>query len=491
MGALITVRRMGQLRWRGDPCRPAFGSDGDRGVRFEPHQDGPSLPVCCASVPRASTRRSAITIRRPAGSKATTWMWREPWATSWASKSNSWKLPDSIFAALEAKSLRRRRQPGHGHPGTPDQIRPLQPYALGEGVITWANDSITSLWQIFAVKKSAQSMTSNWTQIARDAGAQVESVDGFTQAIALLNQKGRVDATVNDSIAVYAYLAKTGDTSVKIAAQPGKAKPPLRRGRTTAYGPDLNRAIDELRADGTLTNISEKCLKANVTGAPVSAQKDAGQSTWRLISDNLVPLAQGRHHDDHATDDHQLHHRWSRSSSRWPDVRQRCREQRCRLYISIIRGTPLLVQLFIVFALPELDIKIDPFPAAVIAFSLNVGGYAAEIIRRQSRASRRGQWEAAQTIGMGYVTSLRRIVLPQAAGRSSPLSTHSSPGEGHVAGVDDLVTELLRTAQIAAAPTFEFFAMYGTAAAYYWVICLVPSLPDEQTGESTGRYVAR
>src|SRR5205807_2114624 len=86
-----------------------------------------------------------------------------------------------------------------------------------------------------------------------------------------------------------------------------------------------------------------------------------------------------------------------------------------RFYISIIRGTPLLVQLFIVFyALPELGVKIDPFPAAVIAFSLNVGGYAAEIIRSAIQSIPKGQWEAAQTIGLNYVGALRRIVLPQA-----------------------------------------------------------------------------
>ena len=86
-----------------------------------------------------------------------------------------------------------------------------------------------------------------------------------------------------------------------------------------------------------------------------------------------------------------------------------------RFYISVIRGTPLLVQLFIVFyALPELGVKIDPFPAAIIAFSLNVGGYAAEIIRSAIQSIPKGQWEAAETIGLNYVGALRRIILPQA-----------------------------------------------------------------------------
>ncbi|HEX8520123.1 MAG TPA: amino acid ABC transporter permease, partial [Pseudonocardia sp.] len=92
-----------------------------------------------------------------------------------------------------------------------------------------------------------------------------------------------------------------------------------------------------------------------------------------------------------------------------------------RAYISVIRGTPLLVQLFIVFyALPGLGLTIDPFPSAVIAFSLNVGGYAAEVVRGAILSIPRGQWEAAETIGMGYATTLRRIILPQAARTAVP-----------------------------------------------------------------------
>ncbi|NED59819.1 transporter substrate-binding domain-containing protein, partial [Streptomyces sp. SID10244] len=94
-----------------------------------------------------------------------------------------------------------------------------EPYSVGEGVIvTRADDSSIRSLADLSGKVTAQSSTSNWAQVARDAGARVESVEGFSQAIKLLNQ-GRVQATVNDSIAVYAYLAETGDTSVKISAK--------------------------------------------------------------------------------------------------------------------------------------------------------------------------------------------------------------------------------------------------------------------------------
>jgi len=165
-----------------------------------------------------------------------------------------------------------------------------------------------------------------------------------------------------------------------------------------------------------------------------------------------------------------------------------------RFYISVIRGTPLLVQLFIVFfALPELHVKIDPFPAAVIAFSLNIGGYAAEIIRSAILSIPKGQWEAAQTIGYGYVDTLRRIILPQAARVAVPplSNTLISLVKDTSLASTILVTELLRTAQIAAAPTFEFFALYGTAAVYYWVICLALSFVQGRVERRLERHVAR
>ena len=165
-----------------------------------------------------------------------------------------------------------------------------------------------------------------------------------------------------------------------------------------------------------------------------------------------------------------------------------------RAYVSVIRGTPLLVQLFIVFyALPQFDIVIDPFPAAVIAFSLNVGGYAAEVIRAAILSIPKGQWEAAQTIGMRYPTTLRRIILPQAARTAVPplSNTLISLVKDTSLASTILVTELLRVAQLAAAPTFDFFALYGVAAVYYWVICVGLSFVQARLETRLERYVAR
>ena len=164
-----------------------------------------------------------------------------------------------------------------------------------------------------------------------------------------------------------------------------------------------------------------------------------------------------------------------------------------RLYVSLIRGTPLLLQLFIIYyGLPALGVRFNPFPAAVLAFTLNVGGYAAEVIRSAILSVPKGQWEAASTVGMGYVTTLRRVVLPQAARTAIPplSNTLISLVKDTSLASTIQVTELLRVAQEAAAPTYEFFALYGVAAVYYWVVCLALSVVQSRLEARQNRYVA-
>ncbi|KQO09622.1 amino acid ABC transporter permease [Agreia sp. Leaf244] len=164
-----------------------------------------------------------------------------------------------------------------------------------------------------------------------------------------------------------------------------------------------------------------------------------------------------------------------------------------RVYISIIRGTPLLVQLFVIFyGLPSIGILVDPWPSAIIAFSLNVGGYAAEVIRAAILSVPKGQWEAGYTIGMSRGQTLVRVILPQAARVSVPPLSNT-----FISLVKDtslasliLVTELFRQAQEIAAFSQEFMALYIEAAVVYWVICLVLSSAQSVLEKRLDRYVA-
>lgn len=161
-------------------------------------------------------------------------------------------------------------------------------------------------------------------------------------------------------------------------------------------------------------------------------------------------------------------------------------------YVSVIRGTPLLVQLYIIFfALPSIGVVIDPFPTAVIAFSLNVGGYAAEAIRGSILSIPRGQWEAATTVGLGYALTLRRVILPQAMRVAVPplSNTFISLVKDTSLASTVMVTELLRRAQEIAAPSYQFMALYSLAAVIYWVICSVLSFAQQRLERRLGRYV--
>lgn len=163
-----------------------------------------------------------------------------------------------------------------------------------------------------------------------------------------------------------------------------------------------------------------------------------------------------------------------------------------RAYVSVVRGTPLLVQLFIIFyALPSFGVVIDPFPSAVVAFSLNVGGYASEAIRAAILAVPRGQWEAAQTVGMGYRLTMRRVVLPQALRVAVPTlsNTFISLVKDTSLASTIMVTEMLRRAQEIAAPTYAFLELYTLAAAIYWVICFVLSAGQTRLERHLSRYV--
>jgi cystine transport system permease protein len=164
-----------------------------------------------------------------------------------------------------------------------------------------------------------------------------------------------------------------------------------------------------------------------------------------------------------------------------------------RIYISVIRGTPLLVQLFVIFyGLPSIGITISPWPSAIIAFSLNVGGYAAEVIRAAILSVPKGQWEAGHTIGMSRRQSLVRIILPQAARVTVPPLSNT-----FISLVKDtslasliLVTELFRQAQQVAAFSQEFMLLYLEAAVIYWIICLVLAGGQSVLEKRLDRYVA-
>lgn len=394
---------------------------------------------------------------------------------------------DSMFAALGAGRFDIVANQVTSNPERKKLYDLSDPYVETGGVLVVAEDNPQDIQSLedLAGKRSAQNITSSWAEVAKEYDAEIVGVDGMTEAMASLKE-GRVDAIVNDKLAVRNYIATSPDPGVKVVAETEeRSESVFAAKKGSGYMPAINEALAEMEEDGTTQQIYDKYFSAEAQ-APTwwdLVKTNAWPIAWKGIS-VTVPLtalsftfglvlalvtAVGRM--SHAAVPRAI----------------------ARTYISVIRGTPLLVQLYLIFfALPQIGVDLEPFPAAVVALSLNVGGYAAEVIRSAVESIPKGQWEAAQTIGMGPRTALRRIILPQAARTAVPPLSNTL-----ISLIKDtsltsiiLVVEMVRQAQFAAAPTFQFMAMYGLAAVYFWIICMVVSFAQDRAEERFSRYVA-
>jgi polar amino acid transport system permease protein len=145
----------------------------------------------------------------------------------------------------------------------------------------------------------------------------------------------------------------------------------------------------------------------------------------------------------------------------------------CNIYISVIRGTPLLVQMmYVYFVFPQFGLSLSAFQAAIIALSVNESAYMAETFRAGIKAVPKGQMEAAKAIGMDYSLSMRRIILPQAI-------THVMPAIGNSAiiliknsslGAVITVSEVMQQGNLLAASTYQNLQIFTMVAIIYWIL---------------------
>lgn len=142
------------------------------------------------------------------------------------------------------------------------------------------------------------------------------------------------------------------------------------------------------------------------------------------------------------------------------------------IYIWIFRGTPLIVQLFIIFhGLPTIGISLEAFWAAVLAFGLNLGAYNAEALRAAISAIPEGQLEASYMIGLSYPMALTRVVLPQAFQIAFPSLFNNliSLLKDTSLAASITVIEMFAVVQQIAAKTYEYFALYLEVAFVYLI----------------------
>lgn len=147
-----------------------------------------------------------------------------------------------------------------------------------------------------------------------------------------------------------------------------------------------------------------------------------------------------------------------------------------RFYIWVVRGTPLLVQLFVVFyGLTDFNIILEPFVAAVIVFSLNEGAYAAEAVRGALESVPAGQMEAGYCVGMSYLQTMRCIVLPQALRTAFPSLANSLISMLKDTSLASTITvaEMFMATQRIAGRTFEYMPLYLEVAVIYLLFSTV------------------
>ncbi len=154
-------------------------------------------------------------------------------------------------------------------------------------------------------------------------------------------------------------------------------------------------------------------------------------------------------------------------------------KQLARFYIWVFRGTPLLVQLYVVFyGLPNVGILIDPFPAAVLVFALNEGAYSAETMRAALESVSSGQLEAGYCVGMSYMQIMRRIILPQAMRTAFPPLSNSLIGmvKNTSLAANITVVEMFMVTQRIVARTYEALALYIEVALIYLAFSTILTL---------------
>lgn len=145
----------------------------------------------------------------------------------------------------------------------------------------------------------------------------------------------------------------------------------------------------------------------------------------------------------------------------------------CSIYVSIIRGTPVYVQLvYVYFVFPDLGLQLTPFEAGIIGLAINESAYLAEIFRAGINSVPKGQMEAAQSLGMNYYLAMRRIILPQAIRNALPPIGNSAIILLKNSSLAAVITvgELMHQGEILASATFKNMEIFTLVAILYWIL---------------------
>ncbi len=349
------------------------------------------------------------------------------------------------------------------------------------------NDEIQSFEDLAGKRIAVQIGTTGADQAAQVEGATVSTFDGAPLALQEL-MNGRVDAVVNDLPVTLFAINEANLQGIKIVGELlteeyyGIALP---KGSEDAEA--INTALGQLIQDGTYADIYRQWFQADPPElpevAPALSSGTAAGLNWAQLFRNLIRGA------------------WVTILltvfsfffgliggalvafaliSPFKPLRLLC-----RIYVDFFRGTPMLVQLFMIyFGLPALfqgigfDISFNRFFAAVLALSLNVAAYLAEILRGGIQSIDRGQWEAGESLAMNPVETMRYVVFPQAFRRILPplgnefITLIKDTSLAAVIGFE----ELFRQGQLTVATTYRAFEVYLAVAVVYLVMTSLASM---------------
>jgi arginine/lysine/histidine/glutamine transport system substrate-binding/permease protein len=350
------------------------------------------------------------------------------------------------------------------------------------------NDSIKSLDDLKGKRIAVAIGTTGADQAAQVEGATVSTFDNSPLALQeLLN--GRVDAVVNDLPVTLYAIREANLTGLKIVGELvteeyyGVALP-----KNSENLEAMNTALETLLENGTYAEIYRRWFSADPPELPLVAPALAQAGTakgldWGRLFQNLMRGAWVTI--------------WLTAASfffgliggslvafamispfkplRWL----------CRIYVDFFRGTPMLVQLFMIyFGLPALfqslgfDFSFNRIFAAILALSLNVAAYLAEILRGGIQSIDRGQWEAGESLAMNPVETMRYVVFPQAFRRILPplgnefITLIKDTSLAAVIGFE----ELFRQGQLTVATTYKAFEVYLAVAIVYLVMTSLASM---------------
>ncbi|MDU7239985.1 ABC transporter permease subunit [Clostridium sp.] len=320
-------------------------------------------------------------------------------------------------------------------------------------------------------KKVGVDLGSNYEQIIRDKDVNNEvTIVTYQNTDAAFTDLllGRIDGVVIDKISAIVTINEK-ELKLELSGEPiepvENAFPFVKNSENETLVAEVNKALNDMKEDGTFAEISNKWLKTDVTGSSTNYIKSlfisiiSGLKTTLSLSiiSMIIALVIGV----------------IIALIRINNIK--ILKQLVEVYISFLRGTPLLVQLFLLyFGLPQIipQLKgITAYTAAVIGLALNASAYIAEALRGAFDAIDKGQMEAALSVGMTKMQGMKRIVMPQ-------MFRVAVPSLGNVF-VDNIkgsslaftlgVTEALARAQMSAAASYRFFESYIAVAIVYWV----------------------